>query len=268
MSKLLLWCSLGLLLAACGPHPMIVQHAQLPYPPGVTVVGVGKASAAPDIARTSIGVEVRAVSAEQATSDATARMNAVIQAIKQAGIPDKDLRTHNLSISFEQEPIPPQPVPLVQPKPAAGPVRAAAAPAPEAPPQPRGFFRVSNMVEVTIRDLNAVGRVLKAATDVGANSAWGITFELENEMALTSSARTQAVANARQAAEQLASLTGVKLGRILAIEENPEPGYNPAGGGGMMAYRAAANDSALPIERGEITQTYSVQLTYATKDKD
>jgi len=268
MSKLLLWCSLGLSLAACAPHPMVVQRAQLPYPPGVTVVGVGKASAAPDIARTSIGVEVRAVGAEQATGDATTRMNAVIQAIKQAGIPDKDLRTHNLSISFEQDPTPPQPIPAAPVKPAAAQGRVAAAPAPEASAQPRGFFRVSNMVEVTIRDLNAVGRVLKAATDAGANSAWGITFELENETALTSTARTQAVTNAKQAAEQLASLTGVKLGRILAIEENPETGYNPQGGGGMMAYRAAANDSALPIERGEITQTYTVQLTYATQEKD
>jgi uncharacterized protein YggE len=115
-----------------------------------------------------------------------------------------------------------------------------------------------------MRDLNAVGRVLKAATDAGANSAWGITFELENETKLTTTARAQAVAHAKQAAEELAMLTGVKLCEVISIsEESPEPGYTP-NGGGTMAFRAAANDSALPIERGEITQTYSVTLTYST----
>jgi uncharacterized protein YggE len=244
----------------------MIVHSPPSYPPGVTVVGVGKASAPPDIARTSVGVEVRAASAEQATSDATARMNAVVQAIKTAGVPDKDLRTHNLSISFEQEPVAPTPLPVVQAKPASPQAGTRAAPAPTPEPAPRGFFRVSNMVEVTVRDLNAVGRILKAATDAGANSAWGITFELEDDTALTTAARSQAVNRAKLAAQELADLTGVTLGKVLSIEENPDSGGYNGGGGGMMAYRAAANDSALPIERGEITQSYTIQITYATKN--
>src|SRR3954469_10990555 len=62
---------------------------------GIAVVGVGKASAPPDIARTSIGVEVRAADAQQAVNDASTRMSAVSAAIKQLGIADKDLRTHS-----------------------------------------------------------------------------------------------------------------------------------------------------------------------------
>jgi uncharacterized protein len=250
---------LGLFLLGCAhPHPMIIPQAAPPFPPGVTVLGIGKASAPPDIARTSVGVEVRAVTAEEATSDATARMNAVVQALKQAGVADRDLRTQNLSIAFEQERQPPAPV--VQAPAARGAQAQAAAP----PAQPRGFFRVSNMVQLTIRDLNAIGRVLKAATDAGANSAWGINFELENDDALTSQARAKAVEQAKRAATELSALTGVKLGRIVAVSEEgvESPLYN-ASGGGMMAMRAS--DAEMPVERGEITQTYSIQVTYSTK---
>src|SRR3954451_9187996 len=86
---------------ACA-HPRVLAIATSER--GISVMGVGKASAPPDTARTSIGVEVRAADVQQATNDATARMNAVTQAIKQLGIADKDLRTHSFSIGFEQEP--------------------------------------------------------------------------------------------------------------------------------------------------------------------
>lgn len=226
-------------------------------------MGVGKASAPPDVARTSIGVEVRATDVQQATNDATARMNAVTQAIKQVGIADKDLRTHSFSIGFEQEPTPP-PAP-VQAAPASArgaAAQAAAAPA-EQPATPRGYYRVSNMLEVTIRDLNAVGKVLQAATAAGANNVWGINFEIENTDALKVQARAQAVQRARQAASELAQLSGVILGKLISLSE----GESGGGGGPVLMSMRAANED-VPIERGEITVSYGVRVLYDTKEKD
>jgi uncharacterized protein YggE len=230
---------------------------------GISVMGVGKASAPPDIARTSIGVEVRAADVQQATNDATARMNAVTQAIKQLGIADKDLRTHSFSIGFEQEPTPP-PTPI----PAATTARGAAAttavaPAPEQPATPRGYYRVSNMLEVTIRDLSSVGRVLQAATSAGANNVWGINFEIENTDVLKVQARAQAVARAQQAASELAQLARVKLGKVESISE----GESGGGGGPVLMSMRAANED-VPIERGEITVSYSVRVLYDVKPRD
>lgn len=223
-------------------------------------MGVGKASAPPDIARTSIGVEVRAADVQQATNDATARMNAVTQAIKALGIADKDLRTHSFSIGFEQEPNPPPtPVP-------AAPTRGATATAtaaPEQPASPRGYYRVSNMLEVTIRDLSAVGRVLQAATAAGANNVWGINFEIDNTESLKVQARALAVQRAQQAATELAQLSGVKLGKVVSVSEGEAESQ---GGPMVMSMRAASND--VPIERGEITVSYSVRLLYDVKEKD
>jgi uncharacterized protein YggE len=233
---------------------------------GISVMGVGKASAPPDIARTSIGVEVRAVDVQQATNDATARMNAVTQAIKQLGVADKDLRTHSFSIGFEQEPTPPPtPVPAAVPasRSAAATSVAASAPAPEQPATPRGYYRVSNMLEVTIRDLNAVGKVLQAATAAGANNVWGINFEIENTDTLKVQARAQAVQRAQQAAAELAQLAGVKLGKVISVSE----GESGGGGGPVLMSMRAANDE-VPIERGEITVSYGVRVLYDSKEKD
>lgn len=246
----------ALACAACA-HGRTLQFAKTDR--GISVVGVGKASGPPDIARTSIGVEVRSADVQQATADATARMNAVTAAIKQLGIADKDLRTHSFSIGFEQEPTPP-PTPIP-----AAPTRAAAAtaaPAPEQPVTPRGFYRVSNMLEVTIRDLTAVGRVLQAATAAGANNVWGIEFAIENNDALKVQARAQAVARARQTAAELAQLSGVKLGKVLSISEELESGGGPA----LMSVRAANVD--VPIERGEIAVSYGVRVVYDVGERD
>jgi uncharacterized protein len=231
---------------------------------GISVTGVGKASAAPDIARTSIGVEVRAADVQQATNDATARMNAVTQAIKQLGIADKDLRTHSFSIGFEQEPTPPPtPVAVATSTRGATAATTAAAPAAEQPATPRGYYRVSNMLEVTIRDLSSVGRVLQAATSAGANNVWGINFEIENTDTLKVQARAQAVQRAQQAASELAQLAGVKLSKVVSISE----GESGGGGGPVLMSMRAANEE-VPIERGEITVSYGVRVQYDVKEGD
>jgi len=249
---------LGLGSTACAGH-----HKGHHFPgaeQGITVVGVGKASAPPDVARTSIGVEVRSANVEQATGEATTRMTAITQAIKQLGIGDKDLRTHSFSVGFEQEqPQPPAPVEsTVRSAPGAAATTTVAAP----PSGPRGFYRVSNMLEVTIRDLASIGRVLSAATAAGANNVWGITFEIDNQEPLKAQARGQAVEHAKQAAAELARLSGVKLGKLISISEG-EP--ENRGGPVMMYSRAVANED-VPIERGEVAVSYGVRAVYSVKD--
>jgi len=244
--------SLGLLLwAAAGCAHGRSKFSLAAAERGIAVTGAGTASAPPNIARSSLGVETRAADVTAAMSDATMRMTAVTQAIKQLGIADQDLRTHSFSIGFEPaEPAPP-PAPIER--------NAASASG------PRGFYRVSNMLEVTIRDLQAIGRVLSAATAAGANNVWGINFEVENTEPLKTQARAQAVRRAQAAAAELAQLTGAKLGKLLAVSE--AEGEARPGGPMLMSMRAAAN-ADVPIERGEITVHYSVRVLYDVREKD
>jgi uncharacterized protein YggE len=235
-------------LSAC-MHPRAIVLAPS-APEGVRVHGEGEASAAPDIARTHVGVDVRALSPEQANSESAQRMAAVIAALKQLGIADKDLKTGGYSVSFEPEQ--PQPQPPTQPQPKAA----------ELPATPRGYYHVVNGVEVTIRDLKQAGRALQVAADAGANNVWGVTFELEDDSALISEARTRAVADAKRAADELAKLSGLKLGEIVSLSEDEAP--NNYGGAPVYAMRSAVANE-VPIEQGQVTVHYGVQIVYTTQ---
>jgi len=254
-----------LVLSGCAHHSHVHNSGNPNMQTGISVSGSGEAKAKPDVARANLGVEVRAATVEQASAEANTRMAAVMNALKQAGIADKDLRTHNYSINFEQEPTPP-PVPLPAPVPAPArtkdkvSVESTPVPPPAAP-SIRGFYRVSNMVEVTIRDLAKVGQVLARATEAGSNNVWGISFELDDPYAMRAQARQQAMERAQKSATDLAKLAGVTLGDVIAVSESEGGGYVPmmkSMRGGMEM--AQAND--VPVEQGEITITHQVQLTY------
>jgi len=257
-----------LLVSGCTHHSRVhksVGNSNMQT--GISVSGSGEAKGKPDIARANLGVEVRAATVEQASAEANSRMAAVMNALKQAGIAQGDLRTHNYSINFEQEPVHP---PTPMPEPARGKEKLSAESAASAPAvaqAPRGFYRVSNMVEVTIRDLTQVGQILERATEAGANNVWGISFELEDPYTLRAQARAQAVERAKHSAAELARLSGVELGPVVAVSENEGGGYMPMmksmREGGSMAM---ANE--VPVEQGEITLSHQVQITYALSQDD
>ncbi|RYZ02367.1 MAG: DUF541 domain-containing protein [Myxococcales bacterium] len=244
-------------LPACAAHgPRTIYTSNGPVR-GVTVTGSGKVSGKPDVARTTVGVETRATTAEEAVGDVNARMARVITALKQAGVAEADLRSSSVSLNFERNPEPPRPY---EPAPAAAASKAAPASPPPAPLPPTGFYVATNNVEVTVRDLNRAGQVLSAATSAGANQMFGIRFELEDPSALLATARQKAVADARARAEKLAQLAGVKLGSAVSITELE--GGSP---GPMPAFAMMRSDAAnvAPVERGELTVSASVQIVYA-----
>lgn len=256
---------LALTASGCMHHAH-ARHGGNAEGTGLSVVGSGEAKGSPDVARSSIGIEVRADTAEEATKQANERMAAVLGAIKAAGVAETDLRTHDFSVSFERDYNPPQPV--VLPTPVAPTVKgtkaapAAAEPAPAASSVPRGSYRVSNTVEVTVRDVSKVSAVLTAATSAGANNVWGISFDVSDREPLHAKAREQAISKAKASAQQLAQLTGVKLGRIITIDDQADVGqiqprmFKAA----MMAESSDASQT--PVEGGELTITHQVRLVY------
>jgi uncharacterized protein YggE len=267
------------LASACTPQTVINSAAPSANAPvrGITVSGVGKANGKPNVARSTVGVEARAGTAEEAIASVNARMAQVIAAMKQAGVADADIRTSTLSLNFERNyEQPPRPVELApsaaptmapatapanapagKPRPAAPKPEVAAAPTVKLPP---GFYTATNNVEVTIRNLDTAGKVLSAATGAGANQLYGIRFEIEDPTPLQAEARKKAVEDARARAERLAQLAGVKLGPAVSIVEL-DGGSGPVP---MMAMQRA--DASAPVERGELTISTTVQIVYAMPD--
>ena len=259
----------------------------------ITVLGEGEASAKPDLARASLGVEVVAPTVADAASQAAARMNQILAALKRTGIADKDIQTSNFSVNRDQQPDYGMPMPMPMPMPEPPPQPAGRAPkgtpkGTPAPPPPTALppmppmdspqapsmgyphrrlaevYRVSNTVDVKIRDLAKVGVVLDAAMAAGANNIWGVQFGLDIPDALEAKAREKAAANARSKAEALAKLQGVSLAGVISISE-------PMGGGmpqpvPMMASMALRDSGGgTPASPGEVSLTTQVQVVYALK---
>jgi len=152
--------SLVVAQAGCAaPHTVIrpgIPPAGAPVE-GISVTGMGKAFGQPNIARATVGVEVRAATAEVAMRDVSTGVARVIAALKGAGVAEGDLATQNVSLHFEREELPP-PRPTVEAMPAA-PLKArpgnpqANDASADSKKSPAGNYRAQNTVVVKIRNL-------------------------------------------------------------------------------------------------------------------
>jgi uncharacterized protein len=210
----------------------------------ITVVGRGEVNVKPEVAHTTVGVEALAPTVDAAMADAQERMDAVLAALEELGIATRDIQTSNFSINFERT----------------GTGMPAPAGTSTGSSQPEGFYRVSNMVQITIRDLEQVASVIDEAVTAGANNVWGISFGLDNTDTLEGQAREDAVKDARARAESLARLNGVTVGEVVSISEVvgtvPGPMFSAAegrGGGGT------------PVEPGEVSFTTQIQIVYSIR---
>ena len=199
----------------------------------VTVVGTGEAKAAPDQATVQLGVQTEAQSSREALDENSTRMTALIDQLKQLGIEAKDIQTSNFNIS---------PTYSQNGRTVTG-------------------YQVTNMVSVTIRNIDQAGELLDQVVSAGANTIYGIGFGIGDPQALRTTARDAAIANARAQAEAMALAVGGSVGQVLIVSEtiNTPPPIPLARESVAMDQAAGA---APPIETGEQTITAQVQITY------
>jgi len=232
----------GVWLWGQGPRPVAAQSstAGTTYSPSeiITVVGQGSVRVKPDLAQVSIGVNTSAESISQAVTDNETKMTAILAALEKAGVAEKDIQTMNYSIQLDnsQGPIP-------------------AAGSSTEPTKPT--YTVSNMVNVTVRNLDSVGDVLDAAIAAGANNIWGISFSVSDSTTAQSDARAKAIDDAKARAQALADLNGVKLGPVMSVSEIVSGGPIPL----PAVYESAAAKGGT-ISPGELEISYQVQVSY------
>ncbi len=253
--SLLLAAALG--LAGCVPATHIHNNFGAAEPSNaLVVIGTGEASSAPDIARITLGAEAQNANAEVAISEVNTKMKAILAALRAQGVADKDLRTAAINIfMLEPPPYPMGPQPMPETMPGKGP--------PVGPERATPIFRAANSVTITLRQLDRVGTTLSAAISAGANQAAGIQFEMDDLKPLRAKARAKAVEDARARAQELAALSGVRLGRVLSVGELGSADAPPPGVPAMpLAYAQAGAMQSVPVERGEIALTHMVRVTY------
>ena len=192
----------------------------------VTVSGTGVASAVPDRAEISAGVETRAAGARAALQANAAAMEKVLAALRARGGRDVTTQTVSLTTAFDEQ------------------------------GRANGFV-ASNVASAETTLANA-GALIDAAVAAGANTIYGPTLSRSDADALYRDALAKAVADARERATILAKAAGRELGRVTAVSE---AGSMPI----PLAKEAAARDASTPVVSGPQDTTASVSVTYELK---
>ncbi|MFN3658369.1 MAG: SIMPL domain-containing protein [Pseudolabrys sp.] len=184
----------------------------------VTVTGEATVAVAPDSAVIRIGVSSLGKTAREASDANAKKMTAVLAAIKDSGIAERDVQTSRLSLQPQYDPN------------KAGPARLLG-------------FQVTNQVTVKIRDIDKLAAILDHAIAAGANEMSGIEFVVSEQSKLLDQARDEAIADARRKATLYAEAAGGKLGKVVSItEEGASAPPRP-----VAQFRAAA----IPVAPGE-----------------
>lgn len=217
-------------LAGVGAPELIRAEPSDAAPGTISVTGNGSVETAPDTATISCGVVTQGATAREAMDRNSDAMRKVIDALKQAGVADKDLQTQYVSLNPRYD---------NEGRTVVG-------------------YDASNTVSAVVRKLADVGAAIDAATAAGANNVNGPTLSHGDQDRLYRDALEKAVADAKAKAEVLAREAGVSVGTVQSLTESPQnSGPVPVA---FAAMRAA--DSATPIEAGTTSVTASVRVVF------
>jgi uncharacterized protein YggE len=195
----------------------------------------GEVKIKPDMAVLQLGVANEAATAQAAMGDNTVRMNAVLAAVRAAGVRPEDVQTAGVSLSpqyrYEQN----------------------------QPPQLTGY-QASNSVTVSVHDLPKAGAVLDSAVKAGANQVRGVSFGLADPTPVENAAREAAVRALQAKAELYARATGTHVVRLVSLSEGGSATIPPLPVP-PVAMRAA-QAQAVPVAPGELTVRETVTAVY------
>jgi uncharacterized protein YggE len=202
-------------------------------PATIRVVGEATVSAKPDQVEVDIGVTTQRPESEQAASRNAEHVTLVVQALKSRLGAGTAIETISYSLSPDYRPRENGAAPTIT------------------------AYTATNIVRVTLNDLERVGVAIDAATNAGANRIHRVHLRLKNRDAVHAQALSQAATRAKSEAAALASALGVRIARIVAVRET-EPMVRPFQD---VMMRAEASVAPPPIYSGAIEVHATVSLT-------
>lgn len=215
----------------------LIAHAEgsLSKQPAITVSATGYTEATPDMAIINLAVVSYGKTAESALNANNKTSNSVLNSLKQSGIEPKDLQTSDLSI---------YPVNKED----------------KVKKQAELTYRVSNTLNVQVRDINKAGTIFDEIMGLGVNAVNGISFTNADPTPFYVEARKKAVTEAIEKAITLAQAANVKLGSIISIVEDNN-GNRPVFD--MERSSKPLLRSATQFSSGELTYAVNVTVTFA-----
>ena len=201
----------------------------------ITVSATGTATVVPDAVRINATVSVLGTTSKGALSSAGTTSTAVRSALAANKVATKDVATQSITVYPEYS------------YPASG------------TPTLSGY-RATQSFDITIRNATTAGAVVDAIVEAGGDNLQvnGVSpFVLDSDKA-TETARTAAVKKAKAKAASYAKLLGVKLGRVIYLDESSTPTAYP-----IYTATAKADSAATVVDLGEQKVSVSVVVRWA-----
>lgn len=224
--------------------------AGVPASNTISVSGYGEVFAVADIATFSFSVVSQKSTVAAAQQDATAKINAISAYLKEQGVEAKDLQTTDYNVYPQYD------------------YQSAVCPASGYCPPGRQVLRgyeVRQTTSVKVRDLAKAGDLLAGVGTKGATEVSSLAFTFDDPQQSQDEARAEAIADAKEKANELARQLGVSIVRVVSFDESggtPGP-YPYAKLESATAGRGAADAAVAPqLEVGQNKVTSNVSVTY------
>jgi hypothetical protein len=201
------------------PPPVVAADSTL-----LQVSAHAEAHRVPDVATISAGVVTQAADADAAMRANAQQMDKVMAAVRAAGIAERDIQTSGINVNPQYRY------------------------AENQPPAITGY-QASNTVNLKVRDIGKLGRVLDALVASGANQVNGPSFEIDQPDTVYDEARRAALDKAQARAAMYAKTLGLRVRRIVSIGEGG--GYRPPVPMPMMAMAKAMDRAETQVAPGE-----------------
>lgn len=211
---------------------MPASAAEIRY---ITISATGTTTVVPDAVRLNATVSVVASSSKAALSTAGTTSNAVRKALSANRVAAKDIATQSVTV-YPEYSYPTSGTPTLS------------------------GYRATQSFDITIRGASTAGTVVGAIVEAGGDNLQinGVSpFVLDNNKA-TQIARTDAVSRAKAKAASYAKLLGVKLGRVIYLDETSSPSTYP-----IYASTAKADSAETVVDLGEQKVSVSVTVRWA-----
>ncbi|OWK31717.1 SIMPL domain-containing protein [Sphingomonas mucosissima] len=217
-----------------------VQPLILPDATVLNITATGEVSRVPDVAVIRAGVVTQAATAAAAVAENSGRMERIVAALRSAGIASRDIMTANVGLSPQYRYGENQP-PVIT------------------------GYQATNTVSVKFREVAKSGGVLDALVKAGANQIDGPQMLIDKPAAALDAARIEAVKQARARAALYAQAAGLRVDRIVSIEESGEDRGNNPRPPVLHARAEMASDAQTPVLAGETTVSATVNVRFLLK---
>ena len=201
----------------------------------LSVSAQAEARRVPDVATISAGVVTQAADANAAMRANATQMDKVMAAIRAAGIAERDIQTSGVNLNPQYKYVDNQ-APAIT------------------------GYQASNTVNLKVRDIARLGKVLDALVASGANQVNGPSFEIDQPEAAYDEARRGALEKAQARAAMYAKTLGLRVRRIVSISEGG--GFQPPMPMPMMAMARGKAEADTAVSPGETTLGANLDVVF------